>query len=129
MLVHEIPADAAPADPDLDDLFEMANLPESDTGIAGFVYVSTAAASHGPRVKWYAGRPQRDAPCLSVTIGDPPEARNLGLPPALAGRMAPIVARWVTLNRDGLLRFWHDGTSWTRQEVSAHLDGLSKLTT
>lgn len=112
---------------DQDDLFEMANLPESDTGIEGIVFISTAMAAHGPRVKWYPDRPRRDAPCLVVTIAESPELRNFGVAPPVARIAGPLVARWVVLNREALLRFWHEGTAWTRQEVAAHLDGLRKL--
>jgi hypothetical protein len=112
-----------------DDLFEMANLDKSDTGIDGIVYVSTPEGSHAPRVKWYPGRPGRRVPCLSVTISTTPEARNHNLPKATADRMGPLVSQWVILNHAALMAFWQQGTSWTRQEVNAHFDQLRKLGT
>lgn len=122
-----ISEDAPKPDAMLDDLFEMANLPKQDTGIDGVISVSTAVASHAPRVKWYPGRPARRAPCLSVIISEIPQARNHRLPQLLADRMTPIVTEWVNLNRDALLQFWNEGETWTRQEVNAHLDALKKL--
>jgi hypothetical protein len=40
---------------------------------------------------------------------------------------APRVIQWVKLNRDALLNFWQNGTSWSRQQESAFFDSLKKL--
>jgi hypothetical protein len=49
-------------------VFEMTNLPVSRTGISGILFLSTAMASHTPRVKYFvkAGRSQ---PSFSVLVG------------------------------------------------------------
>ena len=42
-----------------DDVVEMTNLQEDDTGIPGVIFISTAMGSHGPRVKYFVeGRAQ-----------------------------------------------------------------------
>src|SRR4051812_38814248 len=43
-----------------DDLVEMTNLQEDDTGIPGVIFISTTRGSHGPCVKYFvkAGRSQ-----------------------------------------------------------------------
>jgi hypothetical protein len=110
-----------------DEMFDVVNLVSGDTGLVGIVFVSTAQGAHGPRVKWYPGRPGRDAPCLAVTLEAEPRVINLGLPRVqAAGAEAPIRA-WVRLNREPLLEFWWNGLSWTRDEVNAFIDGLAKL--
>lgn len=122
----EIAATAAVTDLD-DETFEMANLPRSDTGVDGTIYISTQQAAHGPRVKWYPERPARDAPCLTVTLEDPPRAINHGLPLREVRRGEAQVRRWIALNRSALLDFWFQGVSWTIDEVHAFTKGLAKL--
>jgi hypothetical protein len=115
--------------PESDDieLVEMANLPEKYTGIDGIIYISTAQGAHGPRVKWYPGRPGRDAPCLSVTIAPQPEAINNRLPGRVAGAAVDQVKAWVTLNQQALLAFWREGGSWTIDEVNAFIGTLQPI--
>lgn len=112
---------------DGDELVEMVNLPRADTGVDGIIYVSSMQGPHGPRVKWYPQRPGRDAPCLTVTLEDPPRVINHGLAARDLREGQAAVARWATLNRDALLRFWFDGASWTVDEVFAFAKGLAKL--
>jgi hypothetical protein len=110
-----------------DEMFDMVNLSQRRTGLAGTIHVSTRRASHGPRIKWFPGRPAADAPCLVVTLEDPPRAVNLGLPARTAREGEAEVLPWAARNRDALLRFWNDGLSWDSDEVQAFIDGLSKL--
>lgn len=110
-----------------DELYDVVNLPRSDTGVDGIIYVSTAQGAHGPRVKWFPQRPGRDVPCLVVTPEEPPRLLNQGLPAALARRMEPMLLAWAERNRAALLSFWTDGLSWTRDEVNSFVDGLEQL--
>lgn len=110
-----------------DEVFEMVNLPRGDTGVDGTIYVSSMQGPHGPRVKWYPQRPGRDAPCLTVTLEQPPRVINHGLSARDARSGQGAVERWVALNREGLLRFWFDGSSWTVDEVYSFAKGLAKL--
>ncbi len=110
-----------------DKTFEMANLPRSDTGVEGTIYISTQQAALGPRVKWYPERPGRDTPCLTITLKEPPRAINHGLPARQAQRGEPRVQAWVALNRGALLDFWFNGASWTIDEVHVFAKGLVKL--
>lgn len=112
---------------DEDEMFDMTNLSSRRTGLDGVIFASTAQGRHGPRVKWYPGRPSGDAPCLVVTLEDPPRAINMGLPQHVARRAEEAVARWVDLNRAALMGYWKDGLGWTEEERDAFLDGLQKL--
>src|SRR3954465_11655063 len=82
-----------------DVIFEMANLPRSDTGVDGTIYISTMQASHAPRVKWYPERPGREVPCLTMTLEEPPRAINHGLPARQAQQGEAAVRAWIALNR------------------------------
>ena len=121
----EAPRADTPSDDD--EVFEMVNLPRSDTGVAGTIYVSSMQGPHGPRVKWYPQRPGRDASCLTVTLEEPPRVINHGLSARDARDGREAVATWVALNREALLRFWFEGSSWTVDEVYAFAKGLAKL--
>jgi hypothetical protein len=112
---------------DADDLVEMVNLPTRYTGLAGTVFISTAMGPHGPRVKWFPGRPGRDLPCLVVTLETPPRALNEGLPAPVARDGERLVTPWVESNREALLRFWRDGTSWDVDEVRAFVSALNRM--
>ncbi len=110
-----------------DEIAEMVNLPRDDTGVGGTIYISTAQGPHGPRIKWYPGRPSRDAASVTVTLEEDPRAINHGVQVAQWRAAEAPVRQWLALNRVELLRFWADGVSWTRQEVADFLDALKKL--
>jgi hypothetical protein len=57
---------------DDDVIFEMANFDKSQTGIDGFVWISTLMTGHAPRVKYFI-KPGRTQPSFSVMISDQPE--------------------------------------------------------
>ncbi|MGG5818780.1 hypothetical protein [Falsiroseomonas sp. HW251] len=110
-----------------EDMYDVTNLSTRRTGLRGVVYCSTAQGQHGPRVKWYPGRPGRETPCLVVTLESPPRTINQGLPPRVARDAEHATIAWVELNRDALLGYWNDGLGWTEEEHDAFLDGLRKL--
>ena len=110
-----------------EDMYDVTNLATRRTGLPGVIYTSTAQGQHGPRVKWYPGRPNRDTACLVVTLEAPPRAINQGLPGRIARDIEKQLLAWVELNRTALLAFWNDGLGWTEEEHAAFLDGLRKL--
>ncbi len=110
-----------------DDLVEMVNLPTRYTGLSGTVFISTAMGPHGPRVKWFPGKPGRDLPCLVEMLETPPRALNQGLSVPVAGEGERLVAPWVESNRAALLRFWREGTSWDVDEVRDFVAGLNRM--
>ncbi len=119
-----IPADTPLADELVhEDMVEMANLPTSQTGVTGTIFISTAMGAHGPRVKYFtqAGRTQ---PSFSVSISDAPMVVANSLPARTVRQMSPQVAEWVLLNKDALLDFWHHGDTWTQPEVNDFIQRL-----
>ena len=108
-------------------MVEIVNLSRKRTGIDGTIFISTWMAAHGPRIKWWPGRPERDGPCLVVTLENPSRAINMGLPLRIARAGEADALAWAALNREALLRFWEDGVTWMEEEVTAFLDGLAKL--
>jgi hypothetical protein len=108
-----------------DDLFEMANLRQNQTGIPGTVYISTRQAS-GAMVKYYVDRPG-GTPSFSVSIGPNPEVVENSLPQNVMSRMSPLVIEWVKLNHDKLTQFWNQGTTWFDDEVNSFKASLVKI--
>jgi hypothetical protein len=111
---------------DEEDIFEMANLVEDQTGIPGIVFISTIMGSHGPRVKYFlkAGGSQ---PSFSVAIASEPRVVANSLPDRDLARMAPRMLEWTRLNHEALARFWWEGKSWTDPEFTAFKAGLKKV--
>ena len=106
-------------------LFEMANLEPEKTGVDGFVYVSTAVARHGPRVKYFR-KLGKGQPSLSVSIADAPEILVSSLSQAETDRYAPQVIDFVLHNRERLLDFWAHGTEWPSDQVHAFLNSFAR---
>jgi hypothetical protein len=79
--IAQIPPDPPLAEELSDDdvILEMANLDKSQTGIDGFVWISTLMTGHVPSVKYFI-RPGRTQPSLSVTISDQPRVVANSLP-------------------------------------------------
>ena len=109
-----------------DDVVEMTNLQEDDTGIPGVIFISTAMGSHGPRVKYFtkAGRSQ---PSFSVSISDEPKILANSLPQRDLSRASASVIEWVQLNKDPLLRFWDEGDSYSIHQVVELVNSLKKI--
>ncbi|MDB5876352.1 MAG: hypothetical protein JWQ07_5794 [Ramlibacter sp.] len=102
------------------DVSDMANLGPRQTGIDGVVFISTnfPKLPHGPRVKYFlkAGKTQ---PSFSLSIEADPQIVASSLPDRVVRRVAPMLTRWVKLNREALIRFWNDGDRWMDDEVTA----------
>ncbi len=135
MSVHENIAVWTDREPTLDeeigalddeDIFDMANLVEAQTGIPGIVTITTVMGKHGPRVKYLlkAGRHQ---PSFSVTIGAAPRIVANSLDERDMRRMAEKVMAWVALNHEALTAFWWDGADWTAPDVNAFIAALKKV--
>jgi len=108
-------------------LREMANLLEIDTGVSGTIYISTEEGTHGPRIKWFPGTPGKKNPCLSISISDNPVIRNFKINAHVENAASKKLMLWVSKNKDKLLDFWVNGTSWSRQQVNAFIDSLIKV--
>jgi hypothetical protein len=122
-----------PADPTLaeelstdDVIFEMANLGKSQTGIDGIVWISTSMTGHAPRVKYFV-QPGRTQPSFSVLISDQARVVANSLPARTVNQMAPLVIRWVHLNKDALLDFWHHGDTWTATQLIHFLQSFRQI--
>ena len=109
-----------------DDIVEMSNLFPEDTGIDGVIFISTAMASHGPRIK-YSLKAGRHQPSFSVSISRDPRILANSLPKHVMTNVAPKVIRWVELNHEDLLNFWENGTTWSRRQEDDFVGGLKKL--
>jgi len=126
--IAQIPPDPPLAEELSDDdvIFEMANLDKSQTGIDGFVWISTLMTGHAPRVKYFI-RPGRTQPSFSVMISDHPRVVANSLPARTVSQMAPLVIRWVSLNKDALLDFWHHGDTWPAAQLISFLQNFQRI--
>ena len=109
-----------------DDVVEMTNLQEEDTGVPGVIFISTMMGSHGPRVKYFL-KAGRDQPSFSVSIAEDPKILANSLPQKTLSRTAPAVVAWVELNRSALLLFWNEGDTMSIREVAAFVASLKKV--
>lgn len=109
-----------------EDVFEMANLAERHTGLPGTIFISTVMASHGPRVKYYAGRPGH-GPTFSVSIGPDPKIVANSMPPHEMRSAAPSVVDWVRRNHEALSTLWFEGRFWDVDEVQSFIGRLEKV--
>ena len=102
MKVNEIGSDV-PVEPE--DLFEMANLYPSTTGLPMTVWVKPRGnAHHDMRVR------------VNITNGDQINIANSAVvvvrptPRVIAGQLSPAdaqaVIRWISLNTDALVAYW-----------------------
>jgi len=111
-----------------EDIFEMANLGEAQTGVPGVIMITTAMGRHGPRVK-YLTKPGRHQPSFSVAVASEPRAvaKSDDFDDRIFTRMAPLVMEWVRVNHEALARFWWDGTDLMTDEVQAFVADLTKI--
>lgn len=107
----------------LDQISEMANLPEKETGIKGFIYISTKQGNHGPRIKYYKKLGQ-DKPSLSIQISKDPKVVVVSSGFVISSEIEKKLIQYIKLNRIKLLKFWKHGTKMTRGEVNKLLDSL-----
>src|SRR5258705_2546041 len=109
-----------------DIIIEMANLDKSQTGIDGFVWISTLMTGHAPRVNYFV-RPGRTQPSFSVMISDQPRVVANSLPARTVSEIAPLVIRWVSLNQDALLDFWHHGDTLPAAQLISFLQSFQRI--
>jgi hypothetical protein len=106
-----------------EDVFDMANLTEAQTGITGVITITTVMGQHGPRVKYFIRRGQ---PSFSVAIASEPRVVANSMDDRDLSRMAPRVIEWVRLNHERLNAFWWDGAHWMQPDVQSFIDDLRK---
>jgi hypothetical protein len=111
---------------DDEDIFDMANLVESQTGVPGTITITTVMGQHGPRVKYFLKR-GRHQPSFSVAVASTPRVVANSLDERDLNRMAPEVMAWVALNHEALAAFWWDGADWASPEVQTFIAGLRKV--
>ena len=125
--IMQIPSDSSLAEELSGDdvILEMANLDKSQTGIDGFVWISTLMTGHA-RVKYFIN-PGRTQPSFFVMISDQPRVVANSLPVRTVSQMAPLVIRWVSLNKDALLDFWHYGDTWPAALLITFLQSFRRI--
>lgn len=92
---------------DEDMIFEMANLRQDDTGLPMIIWIDGGGSDRkrSPRVKISKSHSHRQNihDTVSVSIEDEPRIVSGD---GLGGEDFLLVSRYVTLNKDALLRYW-----------------------
>ena len=109
-----------------EDIFDMANLVEAQTGIPGIVTITTVIGKDGLRLK-YLLKPGRHQPSFSVAVASTPRVVANSLDERDLRRVADKVIEWVALNHEALAAFWWDGADWTAPDVQTFIAGLKKV--
>ncbi|MES2860161.1 MAG: hypothetical protein V4701_01740 [Pseudomonadota bacterium] len=111
-----------------EDVLEMANLGETETGVPGVIMISTIMGKHGPRVKYFV-KPGRSQSSFSVAIASEARvvAKSDDFDDKTFARAAPLVMHWVEINQEALNRFWWSGNELMNAEVQAFIAGLKKV--
>lgn len=110
-----------------DEVLEMRTLAPEQTGLPFRVFISTRLGSHGPRVKGHLQRGGRDAPSFVMTVALEPAVVASSYSERETRRAAAQLDPWVRLNREALLAYWDDGTSWDDTEVRDFVDALVRV--
>lgn len=99
-----------------EDLFDMANLSPTLTGLPMIVWVSErGGARHDVRVKVSLIHGRRARPDLTASVSVRPEV-GVVAGPALEAPDLALVRRWIELNRDVLVEYW-DGDLLTDELI------------
>lgn len=124
-----------PADPDLytealalgdDPMFDFQNLGVEDTGITGFITITSMMGSRGPRVR-YRKSLMEGSTSFSVSISATPEVISASMEQREIDRVKIKVKTWVVLNRQDLCRYWEHGWRMDVDEVRSLVDRLMKV--
>lgn len=91
----------------VEDLFEMANLSPSLTGLPMVVWISErGGARHDARIKVSLVHGRRARPDHTASVSVRPDVRVVA-GPALDPRDLDLVRRWVEVNQDAFLAYWN----------------------
>lgn len=102
-----------------DQLWEMANIDQQDTGLAVMVYVSPKNANHGPRIKFmnsYSNGYDSKL-VLPMTIDDKPII-PISFNRKIKQRDINDIKNWIILNKDILLDYWYSKIT-TKQMINS----------
>ena len=109
-----------------DTIKEMSNIEHQDIGIDhGTVYISTHEGHHGPRIKYYRGRPGDNIPSASISISKNPEVKedSRGLKESEKKELFAFVIK----NKKVLLYLWVYGNTLLKREGDNKVNNLKKI--
>lgn len=94
------------------DLFEMSTVYPDESGVPLYIWISVGdGIRHGPRIKAYLGKARDRGSEVVVTIEDHPQVLHVPRRQRVAATTIEQLVEWVRLNREVLLRFWHNECS------------------
>jgi len=110
----------------MESLKEMANLRNSFTGVShGTIYISSKEGNHGPRVKYFRGKPGKSFPTASFTISENPKVVEDSI--KLTALEIKEVSLFVRINKETLLQLWRNGAYLYKEDWNALVDSLKAI--
>ena len=107
-------------------LKEMANLSIEKTGLDhGTIYISSEEGHHGPRIKYYRGKPGKNITSASISISKNPEVKEDSL--NLKASEKNELFKFVILNKKRLLYMWNHGMEMIDDEWDKHKRSLKRI--
>jgi hypothetical protein len=98
---------SSPAADEADDLFEMANLSPTLTGLPMIVWISERGrARHDARVKVSLVHGRRVHPNRTASVSVRPPVEIVA-GPELDRRDLELVRRWIEINREAIIAYWN----------------------
>lgn len=87
-------------------MWEMANIEQEDTGLSVIVYVSPKNANHGPRIKFVNSYSKRydGSKTIPMSIEDSPKILTK-FKPEISNKDIELIKKWVVLNKQVLLDY------------------------
>jgi hypothetical protein len=105
---------------------EMSNLPIDRTGLDyGTIYISSEECHHGPRIKFYRGKPGKDQLSASITISKNPEVIEDAI--KLKSSEVGKLFKFVIINKKKLLYMWYHGSEMMTDTWDRYKNALKKV--
>jgi len=105
---------------------DFANLPFNETGIRGYIYISTKEGQHGARIK-YLEKLGKENPSVSISISKIPKILVKSNELTIDDKTKEKIFEWVKKNKGKLMMFWKNGAYMARSKVEQLLDSLEPV--
>jgi len=110
-----------------EELYGMANLTKEDTGLNGWVYISTREGNHtNPRIKFYRDRPNKNDLYTWIELKKPYfpiHIDNINITKEEYNQLKKFLLK----NYSAIEKFWFEGMFFSNKEVQDLINNLEKV--